>query len=484
MSIITGFLLSVILIKNLQVKEFGEYSFYISFIVIFGSLFNLGLESVIQRYVPEFIVKKKFGKINRLIIISLFIRVFLIIFFCIILFINFDFLKRIFQLTISTTSFLIFLTILFFDRIKNLIGLALLTAFLEAYKERLNFIFYQIFRLILLSYVVINGYSLKELLIAWLLLETLSLFHFIFLFSKKILIKKKKIVFESFTNNENNRILKYGKTNALALALFIFADLAVDNLMLGYFLNQEAVGFYMFAMSILLIVIKISPTSILKGTLGVFFTKLYTKKKLLNDIKLYYGLITKLNLIVTFPMLTVLMINLENIINIIYSENYLITIPLIYLGAFFVIISSNNSTFSPLLQALEKNKLFLYAGIFSIYNLIGNIILIPIYGTYGAMFATGSSGVFIFIFYFFQFKKVFKNEFFPWKTLFNILISCFPILFLGKYLNEFIHSIYSLIIVILIQVIVYYFFIKFFKLFSLREKKIINKQLGIRFFKF
>ena len=33
-SIVTGFLTSVILLRNLQVEEFGEYSFYVSFIVI------------------------------------------------------------------------------------------------------------------------------------------------------------------------------------------------------------------------------------------------------------------------------------------------------------------------------------------------------------------------------------------------------------------------------------------------------------------
>ena len=464
-------------------EEFGEYSFYVSFIVVFGALFNFGLEAIIQRYVPEFLVRKNFGKINRLIIISLFIRVFLIIFSCIILIINFDYIKNIFKLSISTTSFLIFLTILFFNRIKNLLGSALLTAFFEAYKERVNFIFFQILKLILFSYILINGYALKELLTAWLLLELLSLFHFILLLSKKILIKKKKIVLETFTNNENNRILKYGKTNALALALFIFADIAIDNLMLGYFLNQEAFGFYTFAISLLLIVIKMSPTSTLKGTFEVIFTKLYTKNKSLEVMKLYYCLITKINLFITLPLLAILAINLENIISIIYSENYLTTIPLIYLGIFFMIISSNNSTFSPLIHALEKNKLFLYAGIFSIYNLVGNFILIPIYGTYGALFATGTAGLFIFIFYYIHFKKIFKKKFFPWKCLFNILISCFLILVLGNYLNEFISSIYSLIIVIVSQVIFYCFFLKYFKFFTLIEKKIINKELGIKFFK-
>ena len=180
-SIVTGFLTSVILLRNLQVEEFGEYSFYVSFIVVFGALFNFGLEAIIQRYVPEFLVRKNFGKINRLIIISIFIIIFLIIFSCIILIINFDYIKNIFKLSISTTSFLIFLTILFFNRIKNLLGSALLTAFFEAYKERVNFIFFQILRLILFSYILINGYALKELLTAWLLLELLSLFHFILL---------------------------------------------------------------------------------------------------------------------------------------------------------------------------------------------------------------------------------------------------------------------------------------------------------------
>ena len=52
-SVITGFLLSVVLVRNLEIQEFGEYSFLVSAIFVLGIIGNFGLEAVLRRYVDN-----------------------------------------------------------------------------------------------------------------------------------------------------------------------------------------------------------------------------------------------------------------------------------------------------------------------------------------------------------------------------------------------------------------------------------------------
>ena len=179
----------------------------------------------------------------------------------------------------------------------------------------------------------------------------------------------------------------------------------------------------------------------------------------------------------TIPLFTILAINLENIIRIIYSEKYLVAMPLIYLGILFMVIRSVTFAFTPLIMALEKNKLFVQAGVFSIYNLVGNLIFIPLFGTIGALIATGSAGIMIFTFYLFQFKKVFQSAYFPWLNFFQIILFCLPLVIMGIILNQYIQSIYSLFSAIILELLLYCLTLYCFKVFTIKERKMINIQM-------
>ena len=476
-SVITGFLLSVVIVRNLEIQEFGEYSFLASAIVVLGIITNFGLEGVLERYVSEFLTKKKYGKVNNLIIITVLIRFIALIILVFCLFFFYEYLKNIFALTLGLTSFTVFLGILCTVKIKNLLGPALLAAYLQIYKEKINFIFYRISKLIAFSYVVKNGFGLKEILIAWLIVELFSLSHFIYIILKKIRANENKVFLEPFTKNDTNKIFNFGKSQAFGVVLFIFADIAVDNVMIGYFIDQEAVAIYAFAMAILMLVSTVNPLIIFQGTFGSIFTRLYTRNNSLAQIKDYYIIIVKIGFVVTIPLFTILAINLENIIRIIYSEKYLVAMPLIYLGILFMVIRSVTFAFTPLIMALEKNKLFVQAGVFSIYNLVGNLIFIPLFGTVGALIATGSAGIMIFTFYLFQFKKVFQSAYFPWLNFFQIILFCLPLVIMGIILNQYIQSIYSLFSAIILELLLYCLTLYCFKVFTIKERKMINIQM-------
>jgi O-antigen/teichoic acid export membrane protein len=477
-SIFTGLILSIVLVRNLELKEFGEYSFLGSVITILGIFVSFGLEGVKQRYITEFLAKKMHDKVNKIIFWTITIRVIslsilsgiLVVFYA-------DFTKH-FDLSLTFGSFLVFIVIFFIGRLKNLIGPALLVAYLKIYKEKLNYIIYQVMKLILFTTVVSLGYGLSEILISWLIIELVSLMHFSYLMNKKVQYNKVQGPVSKFTRDDKLRMWEFGKYQAFAVVLFMFADIAVDNVMIGYFLGQESVAIYSFALGILMIISKANPSLLLRGMFSTILIKKYTINKSLDDLADSFKLITKLAMVIVIPLYVILGINAENIIILVYSKAYIGALPIIYVGLFFFIFRELTHPFNPLINTLEKNKLFLYTGVFSIYNGLANLFLIPSLGIMGALIATGSACVMIFYFYLYQFKKVFTSGYFPWKSFFKLLMYSVSILLIGLLLNNYITNVISLLIVIIVEIMIFYILLPLFKVFNNSEREILNQQIG------
>ena len=157
---------------------------------------------------------------------------------------------------------------------------------------------------------------------------------------------------------------------------------------------------------------------------------------------------------------------------------WILTILDIKLSKIFEIYNSHDYILFRIINRKSKNKLFVQAGVFSIYNLVGNLIFIPLFGTIGALIATGSAGIMIFTFYLFQFKKVFQSAYFPWLNFFQIILFCLPLAIMGIILNQYIQSIYSLFSAIILELLLYCLTLYCFKVFTIKERKMINIQMG------
>lgn len=472
-SLFTNFFLSIILINNLDLKVFGEYSFFISAIIFLGVVVNFGLENSFLRFGSEFLEKKNNGKVNNLLLKILLIRLILLFIISCLLILFFTEIKNIFKITIDLKLFFIFLSIFIVIKVKSIIGRSFLTIYLQVYNERLNEIVYQISKLILFFLILIAGKGFKEILISWLCLEIFSIGHYIYLLLKKTLSQKKNLI-SNFSKKETNRIIKFSNTQAIIAIIFLLSDVTLDNIMIGYFLDQESVAIYSFTFALLFLTIKFNPPSILKGTFISLITKDFVLKKSISMIRDYHRLLLKLGLIISAPLLTILSMNLEKIITLIYSPNYLPAIPLINIGIIFMFFFSCLTSFSIITQVLEKNKFYFFVGFFSILNVIGNILLIPMYGELGALISSGVSLILIFFYYMVKYTKIYKMFFFPYIEFFKIILSCLPLMFLHIIFNDYINSLIGLIFIVISQIITYILVIKKFSIFLLNEKILLN----------
>ncbi len=134
-------------------------------------------------------------------------------------------------------------------------------------------------------------------------------------------------------------------------------------------------------------------------------TKEYSKKnfRLIKDLSQQIG---KWIFMVNLPLLLIIILFPGVIINILFGKEYLIaenTLRILSLGLFSMSISAI-STY--LLSMVGKSKIILKDSIiFSVINLILNLILIPLYGLNGAAFSTTVSYVLLSFIFIYQANK-------------------------------------------------------------------------------
>jgi O-antigen/teichoic acid export membrane protein len=117
----------------------------------------------------------------------------------------------------------------------------------------------------------------------------------------------------------------------------------------------------------------------------------------------------------------------DKIIGIVFGPDYLPAHnPLSYLciGYYFLGLTY---PFVPLISALEKNKLLLIVGIFGLYNLAMDIVLVPHMGVSGAAIATATANILHLLLYWIVFRRRFHiNITFPVAALAKTAINMAP----------------------------------------------------------
>lgn len=477
-NVVTGLGLSVILARNLTVTEFGEFSFLVSTISVLAVLTSLGLDSTLQRYVAEYLVTKDKHKIKLLIRYTSLLRLTSITFVSIIILLFYNQIQMMFNLTMTYYDLIIFLLILFMNRFRSLVGTSLLNGYLKVYYDKRNFVIYNVSKLILFYVILQNNFGFKQLLLAWLVVETISLS--IYLYNAFFALKETQASDrnDKLDANEIKRLSAFSKTQALAMIMFVFADIAVDSMMLGYFVDQSAVARYSLAMSIVIMIAKINPVALMKPLFSTIAVKKYTEDNSMADLKFQYIVLNKLTLVFCLPIFLILALHIDFIVNILYGVKYRDILPIIYVGMMFFIFRELIHPVNPVINALEKNKLFLVGSIFSFYNFVGNIVLIPVWGEFGALLSTGSAGIFLLIFYYFNLKRLFSDLLFPWESCIKVTLLLLPVITIHLTLISVLDGMLGRFFLLLVEVFTFIVTLTLFKYFSPSERNMLNSHVG------
>lgn len=483
--IVINLFISVYVIRQLNVEDFGSYKFLNSIIAFAGYFLAWGLEDSLTRYIPEFIAKKKFLKINRIVRVFLSIRISAIIVFAFAFEFNKNWFFPYFNVPPSLLNITLFISlIILFTKTYSLFGISLLSAYVEQHRINAYKIFQNLLKAILFYGAIRLGYGIKGLIFSILICELLAFLYYLYFYFKKYKENQLAVHLNSTSDEgDNKRIRKYATYSGLTNITNVFKETLVDNFVIGRFGNMLSVGYYSYSSTILSLIRSFNPITILKNLyLPILVKKYYSLDSDEGKVELidvWYQLLTKFYLFIMLPVFLGIAILSKEITTIIFSVKYLAATPVIVILSIAFIIGDLSYTVDFIINISERVKIYLFSEIFSIYNLVMDIILISKYGIIGAAIATGTTIIFRSVY--FQImtrRRIHRTLRFPYSTLFRVVANFVPVIVFLYLVKMYLSTIFALIGVFFISICIYLITSWFSNVFNAGEKALINKIIG------
>lgn len=397
------FVITIIIARNLQDTDFGKYSFVLAFTSFFAVISDLGLSTLTIREVAKnkYLANKYFGSFFSLKILYSVATILLLSFLINILNYQNDMKLALYigGAYVIVNSFNQFFISFFraFERMEY----ETLVRILE-----ISVVFFGTL------YVIHTDYGLVE--IVGILLFS-SIFRFII--SGGLIVNK----FVKPELDININFIKSSVTEALPFGLtlfFVVIYFRIDTIMLSIMIGDAAVGWYNVAFNIVHGLSALIGSSIAGVSFPIMAKSLGNKE----NLRKVYITSFQTALIAGLAISILVTIYSEEIIQILYKNQYSNSIPVlkIFIWAFFIIcISSISST---LLNSIHKQKIVTYGTLLgAVLNVTLNYILIPKYAVLGAVYATIATEMCGFAIYYYYCIKYLDLDFKKFNVQFMLI---------------------------------------------------------------
>ena len=451
---VCAFLWTILIARYLGVADYGIVSFAVSFNALLGIIMDLGMSTYITREISKNrnLVSKYMSNIFYFKLILAFI---LFILSAILLYLmNYSFI------TILVT--LIFTVELIFTS---------MTYFLNGVFQAFEMVKYQSIGTILNSFLLLIGilltmnfdWGVVAIAISYAFGYCIYYFYMFYKIVKTFSFPKLeldlKFIKEVFFNS-----IPFGLTNFFYTIYF-----SIDIVMLSYLAGDYSTGLYKSAYNIIYVFTTffVVYQSVIFPIMSKFF------KQSQDLLKITYELSVKYLLLIILPLSVGIFFYARPLVDLIYTNQYsLASVPvqiLIWTVSFLFI----NGAASTLLNAINKEftvtKVYIAAAIF---NVLLNVILIPLFDYNGAAMATVLSEVLITVLtLYYIFKTDFKPDFSLLKTVIKIIFVSIVLAIALYWVNV------SMWLAIPIGIVIYIVLLFITRLIDYNDKYIINELL-------
>lgn len=496
LSKIIAFFIPIILVNNLTKSDYGAYTLIPSILLVVAYITSFGLEDVFVRYIPEYIAKKSFRRINSLFFSGMFIR---FISLAIVLAVLFLYKTEIMLLLnappIFTNIFLFILLFIGIDRMTYLGGNSFMigcykrhyVAVLRLAKDSLKLLLF-----IIIVYVLDGGLYL--LLLAMVISALAEFIIYFALASMRIYrnykndpsyLEGEDYSIDRSSKTEQKRIRKYGFFSMLSTSMNTFKELSLDYPVISYYLSTSAVADYSVASIFPSFIRNFAPARMSVGVVLPLLVKEYVGKDKAQVLRRAFSFLFNINMFVLFPMCAGTLILIDKAIYLIFPPSYAAVTNIVYILIPTLLVSSLADPYYIISNIIEKKEIIFISSILGAYNLIMDILLVPHYGIMGAAIATGSAGVLTYLYFWFVYKFILKmrirvNHLSAAKMLLNTCIMSFPLVILYPLID----SIPLIILWVIIGAAAYFISSFLIKPFPSEESEFINKKLNKRWFIF
>ena len=403
---ICGILATILLVRALSENDYGIYNLLYSIIGLIGTIASLGIGNTLQRYIPEYYQKGEFKIAHNLFRMTSAIRLltdaailgFILLFW--------QEISPVLKIDQYKSLFMLFSLVIIVYQQRNIIEICLSSYFLHKYSKSITVLF-SIIKAVGYGLIIIYNKNLWYVIIIDLSANLLTFALFQIVYFNKIPVDGGSI--EGISRQEKKRVTRY--------ALFYnFNDSGVgllnsdfDNFIIVMFLNPAAVGAYAFCVQLSIQISSILPLKYLKDVIKPAFFSIGTVPKDENTTRRLFQSLVKINSLFAIPYFFFLVLYSDDMINFLFNSKF-IEYASVLTGIFFFSIL-NSIPFGTMAQLKERADIILYSKIFAVYNLIADIVLIQLFGIWGAVFATGTAtmGKNGFIWYFVRKDANFKG---------------------------------------------------------------------------
>lgn len=479
---IVTFLITIYIVRKLSVGEYGTYHVLLGAMYYIGLLSSLGLPSIFQRFVPEFHTKRHFTKIKRLVFRGSFYRTGLAAMFIVIIILFSGLSGRLFNIDDWQGYFQIFsLAILFFLE-TELIGLTLTSLFLHKYYVISN-LTYILMRAVLLYYLLNRGLALKGLLLGEVVMYGIFLALLVFFYHSRFVRKSRDESESGQTELPVKRLFKYGALSYFNEMGVMVLDVSTDIFIISAFLGPVAVGIYAFANKLTGMLSRILPHSLLQEVIRPSFFIKYVASDSDNALQKMGNLLIKIIAFFAIPTTFAVIILGEKIIVLLFDPKYIASLNVLWIVVSFLTIRHFQGPLGLILQSLEKVHFLFYSKIFSIYNLIFDLIVVQYWGITGVAIVTGSAILFQDVFLYFAIKRE-AGFALSFRPLFSVILNSLPMAAVLYLLNDSITNLLVFTFVVALGTLVYFVTCFMHKIFTAEEQNVLNKIIGKPLFKF
>jgi len=389
-SYIIAFGFTLIFTRLLPVEDYG----YLQMLVLFGTVVPLIFSPFTESAVSYYVASAKKKDISKYIIISFINSVFFSLVIIIFVIVSSKILANVFSKDISYLQSIHLLLILSIIHIVSSFFMFTIRSILLGLNLVISrSIFILLNRFFFLGGALIGyfiGYSFFSVYLGIIFSSVLSLVIMIFFLLYKI---KPFFTFSPIYKNDFLKIFDYG-LRSFPISLGTKVNDWSDSFLIAALLGPVSFAVYSLAYTIFE-TIRVIPRMAF-DPLYSFFVKSYNKKNI-NSIKKTVFLFLK----IFFPLMSIIIVNFilfgDYFFSFFYSEDFSLAY-LIVVFFMVLVLFSPFSIFSMILMSMNKPEKYSKIIIVSaIFNLIFNIILIPLFGIFGAVLATQITMLYFYI---------------------------------------------------------------------------------------
>lgn len=321
----------------------------------------------------------------------------------------------------------------------------------------------KVIRMIVLAtasiYVLFKGYGILIFSYTFVFTEALIVLIALSIALKKF-IKLKFIIDFSFIKSILKKAFPFGLAFIFGGVYFYIGSIILSNIK-----GDAEVAIFSVAYNIVLALLFI-PTVYINAIYPVF-SRYYKKNK--SELKLLYEKSFKYLYLIGLPISIGLFILSDKVILFLYGSKYSASILVLQIISLYLFLKFINYFLGMVLSSIDKqNKRMFGQGITAGFNIILNLILIPVIGFLGAALATLITEILLFIIYYIYVSKSWYFYNFI-KILPKPLIAAGVMFIFIKFTN------FELIITILFSAMIYFVMLLIFKVLDEEDYKIIKK---------